>query len=65
MDEPLDPAARRRANRWGLALGGVALGVLILAIALFTIHGLPKDPEIVREQQRAAARSSTAADLPR
>lgn len=58
--EPATPEQRRRADRLGLMLGLVAIGLTAAFITIFTIHGLPKDPtEYKRLQQDAQSRAAS------
>ncbi len=60
IPQPATPEQRRRADRLGLILGLVALGLTAGFIAIFTLHGLPKDPtEYKRLQQDAQSRPAS------
>ncbi len=48
----------RRNLRLGLAIGALVVAQIVLFIILFTRNGLPKDPDIWREQQARAAEQS-------
>lgn len=55
----ITPEQRRRADRLGLVLGGVAIVVLLTSFIVFTVAGLPKDAkEAKRLELRDAARRS-------
>lgn len=52
----VDPALRRRNILLGLAVGGFALAILIIALIQFTTGGLPKGESAwTRSQQRQSA----------
>ncbi|HYE06423.1 MAG TPA: hypothetical protein VEL07_12990 [Planctomycetota bacterium] len=56
---------QRRANvLMGLALGGLAIAVVVTMIAVFATQGLPRDPKVWKEleQRRSAAEAGAAAD---
>lgn len=59
--ETLDPGQRRRALLWGVALGGGVLALTVGFVILFTLNGLPKDPE---EWKRLERLKSSATDSP-
>ncbi len=65
---PTDPTPeQRRANvRMGLALGGLAIAVVIGMISVFATQGLPRDPKVWKEmeQRRSAGEAGAAADEP-
>ena len=53
----MDLTARRNL-RLGLIIGGIVLAQVVAFIILFTRTGLPKDPEVWKEQQARAAQQA-------
>jgi hypothetical protein len=61
-ETPSDDAVRGKNTRLGLLLGSIVLLSIIGFMILFTLKGLPKDPEIVARMKQEE--SAQAADLP-
>ena len=49
-----DPEIRRRNLLLGWILGGLCLAIIAIFMTLFTLHGFPKDPAVVRAQAAEA-----------
>jgi hypothetical protein len=58
MEASSDPITSRNL-KLGLIIGGIVIAQMIVFIILFTRNGLPKDPDILKEQEARAAYSAS------
>jgi hypothetical protein len=58
MDTSTDPIPGRNL-KLGLIIGGIVIAQMVVFIILFTRNGLPKDPDILKEQEARAAYSAS------
>ena len=56
--EPANDPVPGRNLKLGLIIGGIVIAQIVGFIILFTRNGLPKDPDILKEQEARAAYSA-------